>query len=262
MENDIRNEEIKNIIEKSVDKSVNRAFRKYDRTTWIFHTGISSIAVILVLVIALSGSAFWLYSKKDTVVQAAAPVEGHDLTLEDNGIFGYTAADFKEPILGESVRQKLLIVDEQEAYDETTITDTGLFNWEVFHKEQVLTFHGIGQYTVDLSEITSEDISLNEDTYELTIRIPHAALHKVIPDPSKTEVGDSSNGWLAFGSIKLDQEQQKEFEAEAQEKLQEKLGMPECLEEADRFAKLTAYEIYQPIVKAVSPAYKVVIEFK
>ena len=177
------------------------------------------------------------------MVQAAQPIAGHDLTFEDHGIFGYSVADFKEPILGESMRQKLIIVEEREAYVNTTITDTGLFDWEVFQKEQELTIHGIGQYTIDLSEITSEDISLNEDTFELTIRIPHASLHKIIPDPSKTEIGESSNGWLAFGNIKLDQEQQKEFETEAQEKLKEKLSMPECFEEADRFAKLTAYEL-------------------
>lgn len=262
MEYKIKNEEIKNIIEKSIDKSVHHAFKKYDRTRWVFHTGIGSILAILVIAAVLTGGVFWINNQKGAVVQAAQPIAGHDLTFEDHGIFGYSVADFKEPILGESMRQKLIIVEEREAYVNTTITDTGLFDWEVFQKEQELTIHGIGQYTIDLLEITSEDISLNEDTFELTIRIPHASLHKIIPDPSKTEIGESSNGWLAFGNIKLDQEQQKEFETEAQEKLKEKLSMPECFEEADRFAKLTAYETYQPIVQAVSPAYKVVIEFK
>ena len=73
---------------------------------------------------------------------------------------------------------------------------------------------------------------------------------------------DTEKGWLAFGDIKLTQEQQKAFEEEACKKLEEKLSEEERFKEADRFAKLSAYETYQPIVKAVSPAYKVVIEFK
>ena len=67
---------------------------------------------------------------------------------------------------------------------------------------------------------------------------------------------------MAFGSIKLDAEKQKAFEVEANEKLEARLSETERLEEADRFAKLAAYETYQPIVKAISPAYKVVIEFQ
>ena len=81
-------------------------------------------------------------------------------------------------------------------------------------------------------------------------------------DPGKTEVGDAQNGWLAFGDIKLTAEQQKEFEVRAKEELTTKLSEDKCYEEADRFAKLSTYETYQAIVKTVSPAYKVVIQFK
>lgn len=144
----------------------------------------------------------------------------------------------------------------------TTITDTGLFNWGIFNKQQVLTIHGTGQYTIDLTEITRQDIHLDEETYELTIRIPHAELHQVTFDPTKTEIGDAQNGWLAFGSIKLDAEQNKQFEVEANEKLKARLNESGRFEEADRFAKLAAYETYQPIVRAISPVYKVVIEFQ
>ena len=81
-------------------------------------------------------------------------------------------------------------------------------------------------------------------------------------DPGKTEVGDSQNGWLAFGDIKLTAEQQQEFEVKAKEELGTKLDEEERYTQADRFAKLSAFEIYQPLVKTVSPAYKVVIEFQ
>lgn len=257
---EIRDRELKYLIEDSVDESVERAFRRYGRAARgprITFGGILSIFLLLVIV---AGGVYWY--KNNKAGEPVASVEDHDLTLENNGIFGFTVADFQEPVLGEAVRQKLLIVEEKEVYVNTTITETGLFNWGVFNKQQALTIHGTGQYTIDLSEIKATDISLDEDTYELTIRIPHAELNNVSFDPSKTEVGDSQNGWLAFGDIKLTAEQQKEFEVKADEELTTKLSEEARFTEADRFARLSAYEVYQPIVRMVSPAYKVVIEFK
>ena len=259
-ENEIQEQELKSIIEQSVDESVNRAFKKYGRFARFPRFSLRGIISLIVLV-ALIVTGVYLH-ERSKANEAVAPVEDHDLTLENDGIFGFKVADFEEPILGEATRQRLLIVEEQEVYVNTTITDTGLFNWGVFNKEQPLTIHGTGQYTIDLTQITSRDIILDEDTHELTIYIPHAELHQTTFDPSKTEVGDPQNGWLAFGSIKLDAEKQKAFEVEANEKLEARLSETERLEEADRFAKLAAYETYQPIVKAISPAYKVVIEFQ
>ena len=43
--------------------------------------------------------------------------------------------------------------------------------------------------------------------------------------------------------------------------MEERLSEQELLDEADRFAKLKTWEIFQPLVTAVSPAYKTVIQF-
>lgn len=219
--------------------------------------GIISIVVIASLV---CGFCYWQGRK--SVDKPMTPVENQDLTLENDGIFGFKAADFEEAILGEAKKEQMLIVEEREVSVNTTITDTGFLNWGVFNKEQALTIYGMGQYTIDLSKISKKDIQLNKETCELTVHIPHAELHDVHFDPEKTEIGDTTKGWLSFGSIKFDLEQQKQFEMTAEEKLTEKLKEKERMEEADRFAKLSAYETYQPIVKAISPAYTVVIEFQ
>ena len=256
-----REQELKAVIQETVDSSVERAFQKYGRK---LRPSLFSLRNLITLVLALAllvGAGAWL-REREKANQPVEPVEDHDLTLDNDGIFGFTVADFEEAILGEATRRKLLIVEEQEVYVNTTITETGLFNLGVFNKAQALTIHGTGQYTVDLTEISKGDISLDEETYELTIRIPHAQLHRVSFDPSKTEVGDTDKGWLAFGEIKLNAEQQKNFEVEATEKLTEKLTDPARFREADRFARLSAYETYQPIIRTVSPAYKVVIEFQ
>lgn len=259
--NEIKDQELKELIEQSVDESVERAFKKYGRTSKFPVFRLRSIISLVVVLALIVGAVFYIRDR-NRINEQVPPVEDHVLTLENDSIFGFTIADFEEPILGASTRQQLLIVEEREAYVNTTITDAGLFNLGVFNKQQVVTIYGVGQYTIDLEQIGREDISLNEETYELTIRIPHATLHQVSFDPSKTEVGDTQNGWFAFGSIKLDAEQQKSFEVTAVEKLTEKLNEAQRFKEADRFAVLSAYETYQPIVKTISPAYKVVIEFE
>ena len=258
--NELQEQELQSIIEQSVDDAVKRAFKKYGRVSWRSLLSPRRLLSFLVI-LAVLGSGIWLY-ERNRANEPVAPVEDHDLTLENDGIFGFKAADFEEPILGEATRQRQLIAEEQEVYVNTTITDTGLFNLGVFNKQQALTIHGTGQYTIDLTRLSRSDISLNEQTYELTIRIPHAELHDTIFDPAQTEIGDTKNGWLAFGSIKLDAEQQKAFEVSAVEQLQTKLEEPDRFTEADRFARLAAYELYQPIVRAVSPIYQVIIEFQ
>ncbi|MDY2629271.1 MAG: DUF4230 domain-containing protein [Lachnospiraceae bacterium] len=254
-------EDLKNVINEAVEDSVDRAFKKYRRSVFRPYIKLRKIIVWCVVIGLVVGIGVYLHDR-NTASEKVAAVENHDLTLDNNGIFGFTVADFEKPVLGEAVRNRLLIVEEQEVYVNSTITETGLFNLGVFNKQQALTIHGTGQYTIDLTQVDKDDLSLNEDTCELTIQIPHAELHKVIFDPSQTEIGDTKKGWFAFGDIKMTTEQQKEFETNAKEKLEEKLSEAQCFEEADRFAKLSAYETYQPIVETVSPVYKVTIEFQ
>lgn len=250
-------------IEQSVDRSVERAFRKYGRSAGRLSRLKTAVQLLIALAVLIGlgcvGFSIW---EKQNVSRQLPPVDGHDLTLENDGIFGFTVVDFQEAVLGVAERERLLIVEERDTYVNTSISDTGLFKLGVFNKQQAVTIHGTGQYTIDLKEIRASNITLNEETKELTIFIPHATLHETVYDPAKTVIGDTEKGWLAFGSIKLTVEEQKEFETSAKQLLTDKLSEPDCMEKADRFAKLSAYETYQPIVKAISPAYTVVIEFQ
>lgn len=187
-------------------------------------------------------------------------MEGHDLTLTNNGIFGHKVADFEKPILGDAQQKKLLIVEERPVAVNSTITDNGFLDLGIFTKNQVLTLHGTGTYTVDLTKITNKDIILKD--YVLTVKIPHAELHSVNFDPTQTEIGDAERGWLAFGSINFTADQMKKFETKGVEQLKIALSTKDSLSEADRFAKLTTTETLQPIVEEVSPVYRVQVEFQ
>lgn len=239
--------EDKTEIESVIKKSVKKANRTNRLVGWIK-------TIIIIALIAAVG--FYAYKNlKDSVDRnfaVLAPVDSHDLTLENNGIFGYTAADFADVIIGESTRQNQLIVDEQEVSVPTTITDTGFLNLGIFSKNQNLTLYGTGIYTIDLSTMTADDVTLDSSNFTITITVPYPTLHSVNFEPDKTVIGDTERGWLAFGNINMDAEQTKKFETEANSRLSDRLSQDDCLDKAARYAKLSATELYQPVIESIS----------
>ncbi|MEE8807494.1 MAG: DUF4230 domain-containing protein [Lactimicrobium sp.] len=238
-----------------IDKAVARSNRK---------GRIGNLIVKIVVIAAIVGGGFYAYHNlKDSVdrnFRIMASVDTHDLTLENNGIFGYKAADFADVILGECKRQTLLIVDEQEVSVPSTITDAGFMKLGLFSKTQNLTLYGTGTYTIDLSKITADDVVLDDTNFTITINVPYPELHTVAFDPTKTVIGDTERGWLAFGNITMNAKQQKEFETTANEKLSDRLNQDDCFDKAARYTKLSATELFQPIIERVSPAYKINIQ--
>ena len=190
------------------------------------------------------------------------PAESHDLVAEDNGIFGYTAADFEDAILGDSSKLTKLEVYSQKVSDATTVTSTGLFNWGVFTKMKLITFNGTAVYTVNLAELKKADILFDEEQKIITLRIPHPKQEEINIPEDEIKFGDTTNGLLAFGDIKLTPEQNAAIQSEARKKMQEKLDDPEVMKTAERFAILSVWELYSPIVKGVAKDYSLEVEFR
>ena len=57
-------------------------------------------------------------------------------------------------------------------------------------------------------------------------------------------------------------EDEAKVEMEAEKKMEETLLKEQMLRQADRFAKMTVWEIYQPFVAQVSPEYTFEVSFK
>ncbi len=182
-------------------------------------------------------------------------VEEHDLVIEDSGILGYTAVDFQEAILGDSSQQKKLQVFEIELSDTAELKDTGFANWKALSKTQLITYHGIATYTVDLSQLSEDDITLDEENMIVRIKIPHAVRETINIPEDKIEFGDVSKGLLAIGDMKMKPEDTAKIQKEAREKMGKRLDEQKIDEEADRFAKMSVWEIYQPIINKVTTGY-------
>ncbi|MDO5121962.1 MAG: DUF4230 domain-containing protein [Erysipelotrichaceae bacterium] len=223
----------------------------------------------LLILLAVGGAVYYVNTKVNTfneklesVFHFEDPAESHDLVLENNGLFGYTAADFEEAVLGDSQKQKKLQVMTQEVSDVSTVTEAGLLNWSVFTKNQLITYNGTAVYTVDLSEIGRSDILFNEEEKTVTLKIPHAVREEINIPEDKIQFGDTTGGLLAFGDLHMTPEEISEVQAGARKKMEQKLEEDHVIDQADRFAKLVVWELYSPIIKGVGKDVSLVVEFR
>ena len=196
------------------------------------------------------------------IVSRDAPVEDRDLTLENHGVLGYTAADFQDAILGDSKQLKKLEVFTTDISGAATLVDTGLGNLKVFTKSQLLTYKGTVTYTVDLGELEKDDITLDEEAMTVHVKIPHAVQGEININENEIEVGDVDRGLLGIGEISMTPEENQKVQSEARNKMQETLDEEDVISEADRFAKMSVWEIYQPIIDKVTTGYSLKVEFE
>lgn len=253
----VENEKLVNEISEKVIKGIKKDLPKGGKS---FLSLMDILKLGLIVMLVLWGYDFYKGYKFNT--GTVEPVEDHDLTLENNGLLGFTAVDFENVILGAAEKKALLIVDEQELSVPSVIVKAGAFNWNILSKNQSVTYYGVGQYTVDLSKIKGSDITVNDDAHTVTVTIPHAELHNVFFDSNKTVFGDVEKGLLAFGDIKLTAEQYNAIEVEAVEKLTERASEEDCLTKADNFAKYVLRDFFETFTDEVSNSYKVKVEFK
>ena len=263
-EKDIQNQnELQN--KEAILKEVRKAAREgawSGKAISLLFSIVPALIVIILLVVFVMPKINSMSQKLAGIHTFESGASDHDLVLEDNGIFGYTAADFADAILGDSSKLKKLEVFVQEVSDAATVTNAGLLNWSVFSKNQLITYNGTAVYTVDLSSLKKNDILLDEESKIITLRIPHAVREEINIPEDQIKFGDTNRGLLAFGEIKMSAEDAAKIQAEARSKMEEKLDDETILETADRFAILTVWELYSPIIKGVAKDYSLEVEFR
>ena len=258
-ENKVNNEELAKAVSDQVVEQIRSEMPKYtfSRKYNIFKDVMS---VILVIAVLLGGYNWYRQYKRDTSILKS--VEGYDLTVNNNGILGYTAVDFADVIVGASERQALLIIDEQELSAPSIITQAGLFKLGIFSKNQSVVYNGTAQYTVDISRITADKISVDAANHTITVTVPYPQLHAVIFNPANTVFGDTEKGLLAFGDIKMTGEQFSTIEAEAVSRLTEKANDPAVLRKAISYGSYVLRDFYETAIDAITKSYKVKIVFE
>ena len=207
--------------------------------------------IVLLIGVLLKGSLFGTTHTSTTTA---------DEILESN-VVSFTAVDFQDAVLGEASQHQELIVMEQPLEIATTVTKAGLGNLQIFSKTKTITYFGTGVYTVAMAGLDQDHIRVDEDKKQVTILIPHACLQYVNPDLDKTEFEDTEKGLLAFGDIKMTTEDQNRLLQAVYDSMEERLQEEDLFRMADEFAQMSCWQMFQPLVTAISPEYTVEIAF-
>ena len=253
--------------DKEMQQELKKAERRGKRKGWFgrirsFIIGIICGMLILTLVTSyIHGLNVWNAFK--SFFQLESAVEDHDLTLENHGIFGYTVADFEEAVLGKEEQLKKLEVYSREVSDVATLTQAGLGKIKAFSKYQYITYHGTAVYTVDLSGLKKNSITLDEESKTVTLTVPDVVMEPINIPSENIEFGEvKKNTIFAFGDIKIKPEDQAKVETQAKEKMVSKLEADNVIADARAAAEHSIWEIFQPVISGVSPEYTLKVTFE
>ena len=219
-------------------------------------TGWIVFIFLLVAVVAFAaGDYFNILSKLGVSSHTAQEVI--DVSNE-NGVTEITQArvpyvvevDFAPALLQEAQHEQKLIIMTRKASVPAIAKKEGLWKLPVFKQTKAMIFHGEGTFFVDLATLSNDDFIIDNQEKTITIYIPKPQFEvNLIPD--ETEFFDSSNGILRFGEMQITPEIMTELQTEGITQLTELLDKDSnTWETAERFARLSVKEIYEPLVKA------------
>ena len=204
-------------------------------------------ALRLVLLAALVLAALFVYWK------FYAGAGATQVSVLSQGIV-QTNLDFQSAILGESREKQMYVVLEQDVTVETRVTQS-LLNLSVFGKSKTIHSKGTGYYAIDLSTLTENSIRVDDSEKNVVVTVPHAILYVLDYDVTASTFEDTQGGILALGELKLTMEQQNEIQKSIDAAMHEVLETEEMFAFADEKGALMVYELFQPLVAALSDEY-------
>lgn len=213
-------------------------------------------ALVLIALVAVAALLFGPKLKSVLGISAGSIIPGSLDAMKADEVMGYTKVDFQNAILGEAAGKKELIVMELPVQVDSEVSQA-LANIELFKKTKRIHSFGTGVYTVDMSGISAQSITVDDDERTVSVKIPHAVLQYINKDIEKTEFEDTERALLGLGDFKLTPEQQNLVDISIEASMREVLDKQEQYAKADEFALLEVREIFQPLISAVSEEYLV-----
>jgi len=174
-------------------------------------------------------------------------------------VMGYKTVEIQEMVLLETKDKAQFIVLEQEVEVKIEISQM-LWNIPLFEKTKIIHAYGNGAFGVDLSHMAKDSILVDHNNREVFITLEPASLMYVEPDYTKTTYEDTQTALLAFGEIKMTQEQQTVVNQDIKLAMTEKLTEEDVLAIANAKALERVQELLEPFIMVIVPGYKVTVK--
>lgn len=173
--------------------------------------------------------------------------------------FRRTVADFKEPILLAHGKDSRLIVHTAHLSETISIASEGLGGWEWTSTYQDIVYEGDAQYTVDLSKLSAEDFTVNNELKTLTVRIPYAVLAPINIPADQIKFRDVKKGWAAPKDVKLTAQENAQLAIQVNTNMKAKLIDENIIAVANESAKIVVAELLTATVQSIDPEFTVVV---
>lgn len=126
----------------------------------------------------------------------------------------------KETLVNEIKQKQKLITTEVSLSEKITI-DNSWGSLAIFKKIQNINFVGTGTYSLDLSSLNSNNVSIQSNT--ISIKVPKPSVEMVKIDPNKTQFEPTENGLFRFGDIKLSTEDHETLTRDVEDRMKDKM---------------------------------------
>lgn len=235
----------------------------------IYKKDIKTIAINIVLLVVLVMIAilivYGVYSTKKQKSVDNKRTQGFEAGFDDDEVYHVnekTTVDFYEPIIEQFKKESQLVVSSADASIDLELKQKGVFDVDLLNKTQKIRYKGTGRFYVEMSELSKENIAIDEENKTITITVPHTKLLPLEIDPNRFESEDAKKGFLAFGDLKFTPKEYNDLETEVKGKLEKSVNTKENRLKADENAREEITKIYDPIVKALDSDYSVNVEFE
>lgn len=170
-----------------------------------------------------------------------------------------TVVDFKEPILTNHGKESRLIVHTAHLSETISISKEGLGGWAWTSAYQDIEYEADAQYTVDLSQLSEADFTVNNELKTLTVRIPYAVLDPINIPADKIRFRDVQKGWAAPKDIRLTAEENAQLTVQVSNQMKAKLIDDNIIADANADAKTVVADLLSTTVQSVDPQFTVVV---
>ncbi|SFB46261.1 DUF4230 domain-containing protein [Clostridium frigidicarnis] len=157
----------------------------------------------------------------------------------------------KDILINEIKKQNELIPMETELKEEVTVNNSfGTLN--IFKKLQTIDFFGQGIYTVDLSNLKSDKISIDKISKKITLTIDKPAIKTISIDEEKTIYHSPDLGVLRFGEVNLSPEEYDVLMTEVKAKMKSKLLYEDVYDDALKNSESTIKDLLSSILSSTN----------
>lgn len=121
-------------------------------------------------------------------------------------------------------------------------------DFDIFQKYKRIKFFANCSYSIDLSQITTEDIHIDDKNKKIDITLSRPDIYSININREKTVYEDSSNGLLRFGEIKLTSEEFDSIQEEVFKSFEETMRSDEIYNKVISNTKISLEKLLDQII--------------